>query len=128
MTWQMAIIRIRNIAEHAMVPDNEDPFRNARTTLTNPLTRLFMAPYGVNYHVEHHLMMWVPCYNLPKARKYLLENGFGDRMESMPGYRAVIKLATSRPDDEDRRGDLVHNSRRKRVSGTFDEGYQAPAN
>lgn len=128
MTWQMAIIRIRNIAEHAMVPDNEDPFRNARTTLTTPFTRFLMAPYGVNYHVEHHLLMWVPCYNLPKTRKYLLANGFGDRMESKPNYRAVIKLATSRPDDEDKRGKLVHNSRRKRVAGTFGEGYKASNN
>ncbi len=32
MTWQMVITRVRNIAEHAVVPDNNDVFRNARTT------------------------------------------------------------------------------------------------
>ena len=30
MTWQMVITRVRNIAEHAVVPDNNDVFRNAR--------------------------------------------------------------------------------------------------
>jgi len=35
MTWQMVITRIRNIAEHAVVPDGDDPLRNTRTTKAN---------------------------------------------------------------------------------------------
>ena len=31
VTYNMAIIRIRSIAEHALVPDDNDPFRNARS-------------------------------------------------------------------------------------------------
>jgi fatty acid desaturase len=31
-TWMMVITRIRNIAEHAVVPDSDDPLRNTRTT------------------------------------------------------------------------------------------------
>lgn len=122
MTWHMAITRVRNIAEHAMVPDNNDDFRNARTTLAGPLARAFIAPYWVNYHVEHHLAMWVPCYNLPATRKFLLANGLGGRMETKNSYLEVLRLATSRPDDEDERGKLVHASRR-RLEGTFGEGF-----
>ncbi|MDX1556264.1 MAG: hypothetical protein R3212_09575, partial [Xanthomonadales bacterium] len=44
------IIRIRNIAEHAVCPDDNDDFRNTRTTLANPLVRFLMAPLNVNYH------------------------------------------------------------------------------
>ena len=44
ITYHMAITRLRNIAEHAVVPDNDDPYRNARTTLASPLARLFLAP------------------------------------------------------------------------------------
>lgn len=124
LTWQQAITRIRNIAEHAMVEAN-DPFRNARTTETNFLERVFIAPYWVNYHVEHHLMMWVPCYNLPMARRFLIANGYGERMESKPGYATVLKMATSKPDDQDRPGELVHNARR-RVVGNFNEGFSEP--
>ena len=123
LTWHQAITRIRNIAEHAMVPDNNDDFRNARTTLLSWLERAFVGPYWVNYHVEHHLLMWVPCYNLPKARQYLIDNGFGDRIETKQGYREVIAMATSKPDDQDKRGKLVHNARR-RVKGTMGEGFQ----
>ncbi len=124
LTWHQVITRVRNIAEHAMVPENNNVFRSSRTTLLNPLERFFVGPYGVNYHVEHHLMMWIPCYNLPKARAFLLANGHGDKMETMRGYWSVIKMATSRPDDQDKPGKLVHNTRR-RVSGIVSEGYEA---
>lgn len=124
LTWQQAITRIRNIAEHAMV-ESDDPFRNARTTQANLIERIFIAPYWVNYHVEHHLMMWVPCYNLPMARRFLIANGYGERMESKASYAQVLRMATSKPDDQDRPGDLVHNARR-RVVGDFNEGFTKP--
>ena len=33
LTWQMVITRVRNIAEHAVVGEADDPLRNTRTTL-----------------------------------------------------------------------------------------------
>ena len=124
LTYHMAITRLRNIAEHAIVPDNDDPFRNARTTKANWLARLFLAPYWVNYHVEHHLLMHIPCYRLSAMHKALIANGFGPRMEMAPNYFDVLKRACARPNDEDRPGGIVHNSRR-RVSGSFDKGFSA---
>ncbi len=124
LTWQQAITRVRNIAEHAMVPDDNDEFRNARTTKANLVERAFLAPYWVNYHVEHHLLMWVPCYNLAKTRAFLIANGFGPRIETKESYAEVLRMATSRPDDEDKRGRLVHNARRTRVEGTMAEGFK----
>ena len=125
LTWQQAITRVRNIAEHAMVPDNNDDFRNARTTKANWLARMVLAPYWVNYHVEHHLMMWIPCYNLPKARAFLIANGFGERMESKDGFGEVIAMATSKPDEQDKPGSVVHNARKRRVSGVMNEGFKS---
>jgi fatty acid desaturase len=100
ITWHMVITRIRNIAEHAVVPDNDDVFRNARTTYASWFMRAILAPYWVNYHVDHHLLFYVPCYNLPKLHKLLLEKGYGAKMEIQPGYRAVIRLATSKSEPE----------------------------
>jgi len=94
-TWYQLVSRIRNIAEHAVVPDNDDPLRNTRTTLANPLERLFIAPYGVNYHLEHHLFMFVPCWCLPQAHRALARAGWRDRMELRSGYRAVLRAATA---------------------------------
>jgi fatty acid desaturase len=95
-TWFPMVTRIRNIAEHAMVPDNDDPFRNARTTHADLLWRALVAPYWVNYHVEHHLIMYIPCYRLARFHRLLMAKGYGDRMELQPGYLPVLGLATSR--------------------------------
>jgi hypothetical protein len=50
------VTHIRNIAEHACISTGEDPFSHACTTRANPIERLFIAPYWVNYHAEHHLL------------------------------------------------------------------------
>ena len=43
-TWLPLVTRLRNIAEHACVNTQDDPFTHARTTLANVLERLFIAP------------------------------------------------------------------------------------
>ncbi len=98
LTWQQVITRVRNIAEHAIVPDNDDVFRNARTTYAAWWERALFAPYWVNYHVDHHLLFYVPCYNLPKLHAMLLAKGYGPRMEIQPNYLSIWKLATSKPE------------------------------
>jgi fatty acid desaturase len=98
ITWQQVVTRIRNIAEHAVVPDNNDVFRNARTTYANWLERMLIAPYWVNYHVDHHLLFYVPCYNLPRLHRMLLAKGLGPKMEIQPDYLTMMKLAVSKPE------------------------------
>lgn len=92
-TWFPLVTRLRNIGEHACVPDNDDPFRNARTILAGPLERLFIAPYWVHFHVEHHLFMYLPCYRLETAHKVLMAKGFGARMEIRRSYRDMLAMA-----------------------------------
>lgn len=93
LTWELLVARIRNIGEHGAVPDNDDRLRNTRTTLAGPLERVFIAPYFVNYHLEHHLLVSCPCYNLPRAHKILMDKGMGARMEVQPGYLAMLRVA-----------------------------------
>jgi fatty acid desaturase len=114
LTWMMVITRIRNIAEHAVVPDCDDPLRNTRTTEASLLERIFIAPYFVNYHLEHHLLFYVPCYKLPKLHAILMQGPHAARMEVQRGYLSVLRLATAKPDAEDRPGQIVNNARRKR--------------
>lgn len=95
-TFFSMIERFRSIAEHSMVTDNDDPFRNTRTTYANWLERAFLAPYFVNYHLEHHLVMAVPCYNQPRMHRMLLAKGYGPRMEVKPSYLAILSLASSK--------------------------------
>ncbi|MFT3801420.1 MAG: fatty acid desaturase family protein [Burkholderiaceae bacterium] len=121
LTWMMVITRVRNIAEHACVPDDADPLRNTRTTRAGWLARAFVAPYYVNYHLAHHLLINVPCYRLPRAHRILMAGPSGPRMEVQPNYLAVMRLATSRPADEDRPGELVSNVRRARAGSRIDD-------
>lgn len=95
-TWLSLVTRIRNIAEHACTSTGDDPFSHARTTLANPLERLLIAPYWVNYHAEHHLFMYLPCYRLPQAHRLLADKGLIARMEVRPSYLNVMRLAVSR--------------------------------
>jgi fatty acid desaturase len=95
-SWYPLVTRLRNIAEHACTPDHDDPLRHARTTRANLLERLFIAPYFVNYHCEHHMFMHLPCWSLPKAHRLLTAKGATARMEVQPGYLAVIRAAASR--------------------------------
>ena len=115
ITWNMVITRIRNIAEHAVVPDSNDPLRNTRTTKASLIERALIAPYYVNYHLEHHLLFYVPCYNLPKVHRILMRGPHAARMEVQPGYRRVMEMATARPASEDRPGSIVNNARRARA-------------
>ncbi len=102
-TWYQLVSRIRNIAEHAVVPDNDDPLRNTRTTHANPVIRLLVAPYWVNFHLEHHLFMFVPCWRLPVAHRALLAARRREGMELQPGYAAVLRGATSLRKDANRK-------------------------
>lgn len=99
-TWNQMITRLRNIAEHAVVPDNEDPMRHARTTHAGLLERIFLAPYWVNYHCEHHMFMHLPCYRLAEAHRLLQRKGLTQRMEVQTGYWTVLNQATGKPEME----------------------------
>ena len=104
LTWYQLISRIRNIAEHAVVKDNMDPLRNTRTTLTNLWMRLVLAPYWVNYHLEHHLLVFTPCWKLPRAHRMLCDKGLAPRMELARGYLEVLRKATANPLDRNGAG------------------------
>lgn len=104
LTWYQLVSRIRNIAEHAVVPDNDDPLRNTRTTHAGPFLRLVLAPYWVNYHLEHHLLLSVSCWRLPQAHRMLMLKGHGPKMEVRGSYAEVLRMAVSAVSDGPRGG------------------------
>ena len=111
-TWYPMITRLRNIAEHACVAKDEpDPLRHARTTHANLLERVFLAPYWVNYHCEHHMFMHVPCYNLPAAHRLLKAKGVLPGMLTSPSYLDVLRLASSKPAGQDHGGNATPEAR-----------------
>jgi len=93
-TYQL-FLRIRNIAEHATMPDLVNPLKNSRTTYAGFLERITVAPYYVNYHIEHHLLPYVPCFRLPAIHQIMLAKGLGSKMELQDNYLEVLRLNAS---------------------------------
>ena len=94
-TWFQLVTRIRDIAEHGVVVDAHDPLRNTRTIGAGLLARAFVAPYRVNYHLEHHVFVFVPCWKLPEVHALLLAKDLGGRMERAASYGQVLDRAAA---------------------------------
>ncbi len=95
LTTYSLVMRIRSIAEHAMIPDPADEMNNTRTTVARWWERVLIAPNCVNFHLEHHLLPTVPHYNLRRMHRLLRERGALAQACVAEGYPAVLRLAAS---------------------------------
>jgi fatty acid desaturase len=98
LTTYRLVTRIRSIAEHALTPNPNDALNNTRTTLASWWERLLIAPNRVNYHLEHHLIMTVPHYKLPRFHRMLRERGVLEKACIAYGYLPVLRSAASKPE------------------------------
>jgi fatty acid desaturase len=98
LTTNTLVTRIRSIAEHALTPAADDPLGNTRTTRAAWWERLLIAPNRVNYHLEHHLLMTVPHYRLPRMHALLRERGIEGCTER--GYVRVLARASARRNED----------------------------
>lgn len=90
MTILQVMFRLRAVAEHAARKPGDDQ-REATRTVVNPMETWFLAPHGVNYHVEHHLYTTIPFYHLRRAHLWMRATG-----QFIPGslsysYMKVLK-------------------------------------
>ncbi|MFK8050615.1 MAG: fatty acid desaturase family protein [Halioglobus sp.] len=97
LTSFMLVIRLRQIAEHAAVPDlyDPDPRKNTRTVVARWWEKMFLAPNAVNFHMEHHFMASVPCYRLAALHEHLSEKGALDEMPRVVGYPKVFRTVVA---------------------------------
>jgi len=95
LTTYTLVTRIRSIAEHALTPDADDPLRNTRTMLPRWWERLLFAPNRLGYHLEHHLLMTVPHYNLPRMHALLRDRGVLERACVERSYLGILARAAS---------------------------------
>lgn len=49
-------------------------YTNSRVLLANPFFRYAVLPWGMDYHLPHHIVANVPHYNLKKLHDYLQQN------------------------------------------------------
>lgn len=100
LTVYMAIIRMRQIAEHAGVEDlyNLEPKYNTRSVPRGILGLFFISPTaGLSYHCEHHASLAIPTYNLKALHELIKTRGYYDDIDMADGYldvfRQVVKPA-----------------------------------
>jgi fatty acid desaturase len=94
VTTYMLFARIRQVAEHAAVPElsSTDPRKSTRTTFARWWERLTVAPNHVHYHLEHHLLPRVPPYRLAELNGVLAARGFyDDKTPFARGYGDVLR-------------------------------------
>jgi len=71
LTVFLAIRYLRNVAEHYAV-EHEHVLNESRTVMA-PIWELWLiAPWGLNYHLEHHLFPSVPCFRLGELHRLLM--------------------------------------------------------
>ena len=59
-----------NATQHVGLQDNTSDFRlNSRTFLLNPFVRFLY--WQMNYHIEHHMYVGVPCYHLGRLHRLI---------------------------------------------------------
>lgn len=73
VTWNPLLSRLRFLVEH--------PGESDLTVSTDAVfwERLYFAPFGFNYHLEHHLWPNLPPYRLSKAHEYLQHQNYFER-------------------------------------------------
>jgi fatty acid desaturase len=98
LTTYTLVTRVRSIAEHALAPDayGNDEMRNTRTVVARWWERLLIAPNRLNYHLEHHLLMTVPHYNLPRMHRLLMQRGALDGACVERSYLGILARASGK--------------------------------
>jgi fatty acid desaturase len=72
VTVFLGIRYIRNVAEHYAV-EHEHVLNESRTVIA-PFWELWLiAPWGLNYHLEHHLFPGIPCFRLGELHRMLMK-------------------------------------------------------
>ncbi len=66
-------VRMRSISEHLNINTESNKY-GTRHVDCSWIEKQLIAPFGINYHLAHHLYPSVPYYNLPKLHNLLSES------------------------------------------------------
>lgn len=109
-TAAIGFYRIRAVAEHSgldahlvrYLDDSADPLSATRTTVhRNPLTRFFLSPHNISYHIEHHLYPSVPVFDLKRLHARLFDvPEYTNGAHITEGHGALFRELTTTVDRE----------------------------
>jgi len=95
LTWYQVVNRLRSIGEHAGMTRSDD--RRETTHIVEPtlMSKIFMAPLNVGYHLPHHVDSGVPFRNLPRLQEILIEDGYVADHMIWPSYTSLWRACAS---------------------------------
>ena len=80
-------------------------YTNTRVFLVGPLVRYAVFPFGMDYHLPHHLMASVPHYNLKRLHEIMLRDPeYREKGVIVEGYFGDEDNARRPPDGHGRAG------------------------
>lgn len=94
--WRV-INRLRSIAEHGGMERSADRRRTTHSVRQRPLARFLLVPYGIGWHLSHHVDSGIPFRNLPRFHAALRESGYLDDALEYPSYRSLWLALTRGP-------------------------------
>ena len=98
VTLYQVLNRLRALAEHAGMTRSSDRRATSHHVRQSRLASVIMVPYGIGWHLAHHVDSGIPFRNLPAFTRALEEDGYITPELTWPSYRALWRtLASSEP-------------------------------
>ena len=91
MTVWRVINRLRSIAEHGGMREDDDRRYTTHSVAQHPFAMFLMVPYRIGYHMAHHVDAGVPFRNLPEYHRLLHRANYLDDTLEYPSYPALWK-------------------------------------
>ena len=91
LTLWRVINRLRSIAEHGGLREDDDRRYTTHSVHQHWLARFYMVPYNIGFHMAHHVDAGVPFRHLPEYHRLLHEANYLDDTLEYPDYRSLWK-------------------------------------
>jgi fatty acid desaturase len=88
--WRV-INRLRSIAEHGGMQRSKDRRLTTHTVKQGPVTRFFIVPHHIGWHLAHHVDSGIPMANLPKLHAELRRSNYVTDEIEHSSYLALWK-------------------------------------
>ena len=88
--WRV-INRLRAIAEHGGMNASTDRRATTHSVRQHAVTRFFLVPYNIGWHLTHHVDAGVSMRNLPRYHRALLDAGYVTPDLEYASYRSLWK-------------------------------------
>lgn len=86
--WRV-INRLRSVAEHGGMRRADDRRAATHSVRQTPLTRFFLVPFNIGFHLSHHVDAGIPFRSLPRYHRELQRAGYLTDALEYRSYRSL---------------------------------------